>query len=98
MILTIQWFIQPYKDHKANLDEAFCLTVLVILLCLGDSNNLITLVASWVIQLHFLAWVLFTFGGGLCLPLCHCPKGNFVSLQCRAVLGMQELCDVAYLG
>ena len=95
MILTIQWFIQPYK---ANLAEAFCLTVLVILLCLEDSNNLITPVYSWVIQLYFLACVLFTCGGGLCVPLCHRPKGNLVSLQCHAVLGMQELCEVAYLG
>jgi len=56
VILAIQWFIQPYKDHKASLAEAFCLTVLVILLCLGDSNNLITLVTGLS---NFTLWPVF---------------------------------------
>ena len=56
VILAIQWFIQPYKDRKANLAEAFCLTVLVILLCLGDSNNLITLVTGLS---NFTLWPVF---------------------------------------
>ena len=40
-----------------NLAEAFCLTVLVILLCLGDSNNLITLVAGLS---NFTFWPVFS--------------------------------------
>lgn len=54
--MTIQWFIQPYKDYKANLAEAFCLAVLVILLSIGDSNDFVILATG----IHnFALWPVF---------------------------------------
>ena len=37
------WFVQPYKDWKANVSEAFSVCLLVVLLCLGNTNPLVDL-------------------------------------------------------
>ena len=56
VLLAIQWFTQPYKDRMANITEAFCLTVLVIVLCLGDATHLVTLAIG---DPNFTLWPLF---------------------------------------
>lgn len=43
LLLTLSWFIQPYKDWKANATEGFSMCVLVILLCLGNTHPLVIL-------------------------------------------------------
>lgn len=40
----------------ANITEAFCLTVLVIVLCLGDTTHLVTLAIR---DSNFTVWPLF---------------------------------------
>ena len=67
VLLAIQWFTQPYKDCMANITEAFCLTVLVIVLCLGDATHLVTLAIG---DPNFTLWPLFylpVMVGGVCL-------------------------------
>ena len=54
-MMAIQWFIQPYKDRMANIAEAFCLTVLVIVLCIGDTNDFVSLAMGH----YFILWPLF---------------------------------------
>ena len=43
VLMTLSWFIQPYKDWKANATEGFSMCMLVILLCLGNTHSLVDL-------------------------------------------------------
>lgn len=43
ILLTLSWFVQPYKDWKANATEGFSMCMLVILLCLGNTHSLVDL-------------------------------------------------------
>ena len=42
-MLALNWFVQPYKDRKANAAEAFSLTILTLLLILGNNKSLVDL-------------------------------------------------------
>ena len=49
--MAIQWFIQPYKDRMANIAEALCLSILVVVLCIGDTNDIVSLAMGHYIRL-----------------------------------------------
>ena len=50
-MMAIQWFIQPYKDRMANIAEALCLSILVVVLCIGDTNDIVSLAMGHYIRL-----------------------------------------------
>ena len=88
--LLLEWYSPrsgSYNHTKItmlnNLAEAFCLTVLVILLCLGDSNNLITLVAGLS---NFTFWPVFS------LPV----EVGFVCLFAIVLKGIWWVCSVMW--
>jgi predicted outer membrane repeat protein len=43
LLLLLVWYVQPYKDWRANASEAFSTCVLVVLMCLGNTNPLVDL-------------------------------------------------------
>ena len=43
LLLLLVWFVQPYRDWRANATEAFSMGVLVVLMCLGNTNPLVGL-------------------------------------------------------
>lgn len=55
LLFLLAWFVQPYRDWRANASEAFSMCVLVVLMCLGNTNALVGLGKDGAVTL----WPLF---------------------------------------